>query len=66
MVDVLFDSATDEIKLFMGKPNGDECVSFPKSLLAEIKCRCQLILVSDKKAIYTNSYRTQSYPDYDR
>jgi hypothetical protein len=23
-------------------------------------------LVSDKKAIYTNSYRTQSYPDYDR
>jgi hypothetical protein len=22
MVDVLFDSATDEIKLFMGKPNG--------------------------------------------
>jgi hypothetical protein len=40
MVDVLFDSATDEIKLFMGKPNGDECdefsakVSSPKSSAA--------------------------------
>ena len=29
---------------------------------AGMKCRCQLILVSDKKAIYTNSYRLNPTP----